>query len=485
MTGRNTLKATRESTVLFILFGICGILLCQIIAYDAFRLPGAEFLMLESVVIWFILISAYFYLGYRLIDPIVLWFLFLTLFMMSRVFLDVLGVEDLGQIRNFIRYSVSTEVEWRATLNLIIAMISFSIGWLLFARRQTRLPDNNPAERIISSEAALTRIGLILLVLCVPAVFMYFASVALFVAEQGYLSYHLGQGPTKSIVIFALEQLSWLALALFLAGVPTRKTFIAVLLLIVIPLLVGRMLSGARGFSMVMIVTLFWYWHYIYNKNVRILVWLPLSGLLVFGLLYIGAYRGGSYLEYDDLLQLGLYFLDGQGTSVTTLLASVEHIAEKPLADFGFSNIFAELFMQFDKLEYRITDSVQPSLESVAFDHGYSGYLVSHALRNDLLATGASLGTSYVTELFLVGREGAQFIGGVIFGYAFHKFFRAIHSHRLVFLGFLILLPQLLYLPRMSIFSIVSANFLPLTALLTLWIVWLYAGRAKQRHTIS
>ncbi len=162
----------------------------------------------------------------------------------------------------------------------------------------------------------------------------------------------------------------------------------------------------------------------------------------------------------------------GQGASVTTLLVSVEDIGEKPLAGFGFQNIFAEFFMQFDKLVYRLNHSVEPTLESVAFSHGYSGYLVTYALRSDLLATGASLGTSYVTELFLVGREGAQFVGGVLFGFAFHAFYGSIRNHRLTLLAFLILLLQLLYMPRMSIFSIVSLNFLPLLVLLLIWITW-------------
>lgn len=470
-------KQREISALIFLL--LCGLIVAgQVVLAEVLDADPSRLLKLDVVIISVLLLAMFQFLRYRIFDPLVLWFFLLTLFMSNRVFLDILGIEDFGRIRNFVTYSIPTHVEARAILNLLIAMLAFCIGWIVRDLQQP-LSAASRKGNAIPINTALVSVGQLGLIVCFPLIMGHYFLVASFVAENGYLAYHLGTGPSKSIPVYASEQMSWFFLAVFLSGIPSRRRFVTILTIIVIPLLMTRMFSGARGFSMVMLISVFWYWHSVYGKAVRLWLWIPVGIVIVGGLLQIGAYRGGVELDYQQLGALLLFFIDGQGSSVTTLLVSIENVGEKPLSEYGLTNILAELFMQIDKLLVRISGGTGASQLASAETYGYSGYLVTQALNKDVLASGASLGTSYITELFLAGREMAQIAGGLLFGYIFNCLYQQIHKGRLQLLTFLILLPQLLYLPRMSIFSVISANFVPIILLLVFMVARIFSRSGR------
>lgn len=455
-------SSRREFRSLVVLLAACALLAAQTLLADLAGISTVLALKYEAICALILVAALFTYLRYRVYEPQFIWLFLTTMFLFGFVFLDLFGIYGFGKIRAFVVYQVSSDVEKRALLNLIIAVLAFSIGWVAYGLKP-RTSASPETQRSPSKQWQIA--GIVGAAVLVPLVLRHYYEVFQFVRTQGYLAYQARGGPTKGFGVYLAEGLMWFLFAVFLAGMPTKRRFLMVVAVVVVPLLMAKMLSGQRAFSMTMLLALYWYWHWAYSKKVRLLLILPaIWGLMVL-LTYIAAYRQGREYDFHLLPDLLVLFVNSQGVSVTTLLVGVQHSAELPLRDFGIANVFADVMMQFGKLSSRVFGSVPATLSEDAATYGYSGYLVTEALSRDLLPTGRSLGTSYLLELYLIGREWAQFLGGAAFGWLFHLLYKSTEKGRSYLLLYLILLPQLFFLPRAGLFSPIALNFASLCVL--------------------
>lgn len=410
--------------------------------------------------------------------PEILFLYMFFLFLIAKIALDIFFLHgSFGQINYFADISISYQGQARALQNLFLAILGFHIGVVIFDYINTQ---NLSFNQRLNFQQQYYRFGLIFMVIFFPITVKYYYDTALFVFSSGYLAYHSGEHETKSIIVFIAEQFFWVGYAFVMASIPKKSTFISVTLIFVVSLLLVMLFVGKRGYVMTTLVMVVWYMHLIYNFRVPKVVFFAAVGITIFLLSWIGSYRHGSVLEVTSLIGLIFQFLDGQGSSVNTLLYSVEYIEMPKFAEFSLKNLFADFFTLVDKLYRKLFGLDELTILERMEKFGYSGYIISNALPGDLLNSGASTGTSYLAEAFLLGREWMQFLLGIVVGFCVSMLNVTVNS-RQNFLLVCIIFAEVIYLPRMSFSSIVIVNFLAIIIFL-LYILIKKLQHQKQYH---
>jgi len=403
-------------------------------------------------------------LNLRSHEPISLFLFLFFLFLGSKIFLELFfNYGSLGEINFFISYNLSIDTQIRVVINLLISLIGIHMG-VLFALKKLSFNEDQFSIMSETTNKQYYFIGIILSIITFPIVLKYYYDISIYVKNMGYLSYHSGESAPKGVIVFFAEQLFWLGTAFFLASTPSKRKNIFFIVIVIMPLLYFMILTGKRGIVMTTIAVLFWYWFEVYKVKLNLLLLFSLIVTSIIGLVYIQFMRSGSDFEFESIISLFLMFFDSQASSLNTLSYSIEFINKRELSTYGFSNFFADIFTLFDKFYRRIFGMPELSLVEKMKKFGYSGYIITNNVSKDLLYEGSSTGTSYVAELFLLGREFSQFIGSVLLGY-FLIYLNKLKAQRKYLLLILVVLPELIYLPRMSFGSVLVYNFFSLLVL--------------------
>lgn len=285
-----------------------------------------------------------------------------------------------------------------------------------------------------------------------------------FVVSNGYGSYQSGNFGTKPFVIFIFEQIFWIIVFQKLES-NTRANRRRRLLYIIIPVLLLDMFTGKRGTaaSQLLVMVLILRQTGYLNLSLRRL--LPIGIMFLFLLDYIGEIRHSAEREIRsyELASAGLIFLDEQASSLNTLGYAIEHRDSKEISSFGVMGFFADIFMMIDKLSEKAGIHEQLTLDEKADKFSYSGYILTRAADGSLLREGKSTGTSFITELWLLGGEYMVFFGSLVLC----LFMRSFDVSKTDGLAVnLIFIPDIVYLARMSFGSILVLNFLALLLIL-------------------
>ena len=385
-------------------------------------------------------------------------FLFLFfLFLIGQILTDLYSsLNFFGNVNWFeVNIVFENEIQARAILNIALAIVGFHMVALIFYIHN-KMTDIKPQ---ININIDIYRAGLGLLIFSFPFVIYHYFNATLFVINNGYFDY-LNLGSKKGLIIYFLEQLFWLGYALILASSPKKSNFILITIAFVLTVLFLKIGTGVRGIVMTTLIMIIWYSHFFYKLRFSKVSLVLLLTSTIFGLMWVGEYRDGSndLIFFSEIFEKFLYT---QGASINTLLFSINFLELENFSDYSLSNIFAGILYKLDQF-YRILFSLPPiSLVEQADLFGYSGYIITNELPGNPLNLGKSLGTSYITELFLLGREVMQLIGGILVGYIIASINKALYSrHALLLVS--IIFPNLIYIPRMSFDSIITYNFLGL-----------------------
>lgn len=376
------------------------------------------------------------------------------LFLLGRVFLDIVGYGDFGHTNIFSTYVQSDNVKNRALLNLIIALYSVQIGALIaFSINPMRQNIN-----VLQTKKSWLAISGIVAIILFPFLSFYIIKKVLFVIQHGYFELQKGEAGVKGFSHFVLEQFIWTFLALFLASIPTKRGFYKILGFIILPLLLLQILTGVRGASMTMVLIVFWYYIYIYDVQISWKRVLFLLLFAVFFLLAIQTYRvdNSNFSSIFNPVMLRS-FLYSQGYTINTLMYSIEY--ESILVpNYSLKNLFSGIYELYDKASIRFQNMPELNFFEKTDKYAYSGFILSRQVNFTKFAEGQSMGTSYITELFLYGKEWAQLIGGLLFGFVFVSMTENLKKNHIGLAILILLMPNIIYLPRYAMFGFLANN---------------------------
>jgi hypothetical protein len=387
-------------------------------------------------------------------EPIFIFLFLFVIFLLNKVILEIFfdfgSVSDVGF---FVENNFDSLIVTKVLSLLIISMIGIHIGYIASFKRLGFIAQNF----YVSKRGAKFIFAMIFLTF--PIVLNYYYNIMQYVVSNGYLAYHRGEVVPKSFSIFASEQFFWIGVSLYLASIPKMRNFLFLLLCLILPMLVMMIISGKRGIPISILLSMIWYFHQAYHVKFRILIYLILTPAISIFLLMVGVMRHGRTFEesQSNIAELLLMFFNQQAASLNTLIYSVAFQSDNALSDYSLWSFFADGTIFLDKIYRRIFGMKELSLEEKMQNYEYSGYLITNALDNSLLTEGMSTGTSYITELYLIGSILGVVAGSIILGYFFGKVRSIIQSY-FGFFAMILLIPSIVYLTRMSFGSVIVGN---------------------------
>ncbi|MDC3397300.1 O-antigen polysaccharide polymerase Wzy family protein [Flavobacteriales bacterium] len=374
---------------------------------------------------------------------------FFGVYVMGKVILEIVfDFNSLGQVNFFISHSFTEATQRRILLNLNLFLVA---AFISRAFPLAKTPLRMPRVRI-GNKAHVVIVGSLLLVVGV-----YMFQRAGFVLTSGYNAFHQGGFGAKPFVIFVAEQLLWLMLFYRMERLNSVVKKRRILFFIIIPLLLLDLMTGKRGTGAIQLMTfliLFNELGYVHmsRKTSIFLIAVGMIGLDFVGDLRHSANRGSHGLQVSNA---GLNFLNEQASTLNTLGYAIEYADRDEIREFSFRNFGADLFIWWDKILIKLGLSEPTSLKEKMSKFGYSGYIVTDAADGGLLDEGKSLGSSFITELWLLGGEMLVFFGSLLLVLCFRSI--SLESTDLL-VEKLIFVPDLLYLARMSFGSVIVLN---------------------------
>lgn len=166
--------------------------------------------------------------------------------------------------------------------------------------------------------------------------------------------------------------------------------------------------------------------------------------LFIFILSFVGWLRSDRDNNYEFSI---LNFIWSRGAS---LLVLVESIRWESIIDYDFLDLFGQIYYFVDYYCLKLLGESFPVsfLDLPIYYKFYSGY-ISYISNSTMYDMGFGIGGSYVAELFSVGKECAQFVGGICVGLLVNIFyFYFLNSRGFAKFYSFHILPFLLYIPR-------------------------------------
>jgi len=266
----------------------------------------------------------------------------------------------------------------------------------------------------------------------------------------------------KSYLNFIAENIIWTFIFVYFASFPKKRAFIYMFVLIVLPLLVLEIMTGIRGGVMTKLIIIIIL--YLFYYRIEISLWKIILSLVagVFSMVFIQFYRDGNS-GFADLLNFHTIkgFLFSQGYTINTLFYAIEYKSIL-YEDFNITNMFSSLYELIHKGYIRLVGLPELSLVEKADKFGYSGFIITKEANINSIIGGHTMGSSYITELYLWGKLKAQVVFGALLGYSFIKYFNKYIFTNVGAFVFLLIGPNLLYIPRYALFAFISNNIVEL-----------------------
>ena len=364
-----------------------------------------------------------------------------VIFLSSRIIMDLFGFYDITNFDFYVNEKYSYFLINRAVFNVCIAFVSYYIGYIVFycVKKDTHLMLKSAKINISDSSCYfLITLGLI--------VKLYYAIDVFFeIISKGYLALYTGdlQLAQKNIfinIIMGLYDVGMFVMLFSRPGLSKKIIYISFVNMIL------SFANGQRGpGALLFIFVCFIYYH----RNKSKIKINPIKigytiVLFIFILSFVGWLRSDRDNNYEFSI---LNFIWSRGAS---LLVLVESIRWESIIDYDFLDLFGQIYYFVDYYCLKLLGESFPVsfLDLPIYYKFYSGY-ISYISNSTMYDMGFGIGGSYVAELFSVGKECAQFVGGICVGLLVNIFyFYFLNSRGFAKFYSFHILPFLLYIPR-------------------------------------
>ena len=411
-----------------------------------FRTEVFTIIFLESQVLFLLfslIISGRYIMRHAWSDVYFLFLFTFTLFLLSRVFLDLFGLFDL-QVGTFLAsgliFSYAETAELLIYLSLFLCF--FQIGAICFSCQKIN------TKVTIKKSYPYEKLGLILFFLGLPGNYITVSTIYEYSLTHSYIDLYTSTKASFGIPWYATGSatICLIGYMFFVASIPSKRKFIFISSIYFI-IWLFTLLAGSRGAPIVYLLYCTWYYYtFISTDKLRKRYMLFMGGAGVLLLQFIALSREKTDIVAISLSKVFAQFFSDQGTSLLIFQVMIKYKNE----------------LLSTELPYIITSSIRPILNYIPeLGSNLGGKM------NDILFAypGASLGSSFIGELYDLG-----IIGFVVMSFVFGVFIewypRVCTYNRVALFMSMIFIRNMIWMPRGSYSPNLTEILFPLVVLI-------------------
>ncbi len=428
-----------------------------------------------------------------IVFPYIFYLLTFGVFILSRVFLDVLGFEDAyfyvaTWAGDWSYFSLPIQFEM---LNSIIFYLLFSfVGFLsscLFINR-------SDCETCIKNDSLILkirRLGFFLfMIFCVPYL-LYLYQAVKFVVENGYVAVYLNESSTTvdNPILRISDDLCLVGIYLYLSTFPVGKKYVFVSCFYIFTLLI-LLGTGGRSATFTQVLT---FLVYLGIRGIRVdWRWMLRFVLIGFGLIYVAQlvndFRDNGFKELDQkkdeviFTQLVQSFFWQQGTSIQTIGRTIQYADEVTNGWLYFVGPITNSLRENKLMEYLgLGIPGGQTLGTVMEGYSWANWL-SYKVSPKYYLNGHGMGSSMIAESYLFGNMFGVMIVGYIYTFIIMRFIaRCKKKYSYMYMLFY-MLPVFFISPRAAPLSIITALYRPFCILFCIQLVCWYKRKCKLNY---
>ncbi len=404
--------------------------------------------------------------GLPLYHPYLIFLGMIGLFILSRIFVDVIGGDSFAQTTQFSHYVFDKSVQIRLLVNVIIALLGLQLGAILvsfFAPWEFKHPDEDIDWK---------KIGLIIFYIGLPFLAYQYLMAGLEVLEKGYAAKLNGDLEYKnSFIVTVMSRLAFGGFFFYLAGIPKSKYFYLHITIFLMVFYI-QLLGGSRNHPMCFSLILF---SVIFVVRQYTIKWYHISlfiSLLFVVSAFVGVYRSPEKQIPKEWAQ---EFVNQQGFAMQILGHSIEH---KEDIDYRFRDMFAHTRHRKDLMKSRFThEPVVVDKVSRMEKYNTLSYQLTYHVNKKALKGGWDMASSYLAEFFLLGREWLMFLGNILVGFVTVLLFNVAVRKKLGIVLLLYIFPSWIFISRDNIFDFITDN---ISNILFMFLILLFVNMYKR-----
>jgi oligosaccharide repeat unit polymerase len=365
-----------------------------------FLLPlPIEFYKVNVMILFmYTLCISLFYTRVSLFHPYILFLCTFFLFMLSRVFLDVLGAENFAKNDFFVYHTFSDNVQHKILLLLALTLLFMHLGALLALKNTQKYQDESCHTP--TSGKSIKRIALMLFYIGMIPYLLNILTVISYVVQNGYTSLYVANEEIVANPILKIgDDICALGFYFFLACFPDKKEM-KLPVVIFGCLLILSLGIGLRGAIFTQIFTLIAYFGFRRMMNKKLLAVMLLAIAMLSQA--VGQIRAKKDVSSSkSLIATTEKFLHSQGTSIMVVGLSVQE--KEKLEDVS---IFSPLlYMVKYSLVAKMLNLAPPKGQGEDFIKATKSLDATLAYNVDKTAylTGNGMGTAMIAEFYVWG----------------------------------------------------------------------------------
>lgn len=369
------------------------------------------------------------------------------LFILSRIFFDVLGGAHFAQTTAFSDYIFEMSVQIRLLINVYLTLFGLQIGALINTSRDAG------RKCMPMEDVNWKKVGLFLFYVGLPFLVYQFLMVGLEVMEKGYGARLRGELDYRNTVLTTFMARSALGgFFFYLAGIPKSRWFYLHLTVFLLAFYL-QLLEGARYYVMCFSLVLFSLYFVIRRVQFRFVSVIGLVSVLFLISAVVGIMRSkNKSFEKDWAAE----FVNQQGFALQIVGHAIEY---KDSIDYQFIDMFAHTRFRLDLMKERLMGvPAMDSREEIMDKYHTLAFQLTHQVNAKALKGGWDMASSYIAEFFLLGRECLVFFGNILVGFITVFFSNRAIRNKYGILLMLYILPYWIFIPRDNIFDFITDN---------------------------
>jgi oligosaccharide repeat unit polymerase len=365
-----------------------------------------------------------------------LYFLFLFsfgLFILSRIFLDILGLCKFEYANMFFDTYFSLETQKNLLGYILFILISVNFGALNFIKSGN---NKNEILDIIQPNKSVGKIGIFLFILIFPIILAKNYIQFSFVLAHGYLSIFSGEMDKINYPLYmtGASSIFDISIMLILVSKPNKKLFLIVAIFYLFVQLINSF-TGGRGRFILSILFIIWYYYKVYDLKIKIR---SIVYFLIFIILFsqtISALRSNQDISLNKNPLYSFFY--EQGTSILVLGHMVN--SKDKFVNTGAPYILAGLNFNTG------SNTIKHLKETNSLASELTYFLSPQSYLN-----GYGIGSSFLGELYDLGILGTLIITCLLGGFIVWFDANIMNKPSLFFFSMLIV-QQILWMPRGSL----------------------------------
>lgn len=387
---------------------------------------------------------------------------FFVFFLGNRLLFDLFTDEwDVCYFGFFLSRYVSVNILNTAILNLIIALLSYNLGSLLWRQlKKNRKKIDYPINSLTKTDTLSDRVAYTMLVIgfIAKAYFSYQTFEAML--SEGYLTFFKeGFDINRNLLMMFLETFYEISLFIIISRERKMRIWDKLALLFYI---IMSLSTGQRGFAMLSVVFIFFYLYRLGKTRLSMKTLISMVFVLFFISMLMSDIRGGVDSSIGDIFSSFFDFFYNQSVSLTVIVTTIDYDDQ---IVYSFWDLFGHIRYLIEYYWNKITLQDPLPIDALtmqAYKYKWYGQYISSIANKSMFYEGMGLGSSYVAQLYAVGKEFAQVAGGIFVGYIacflndnlrssnFLRRFWAFHA-----------LTIFTFIPRANLFEFISMQWAP------------------------